>query len=75
MPVIAITRRLPKSAYNLLAERPDVTYVENPQDTALSSDGLIALARGADALICTLSDQIDSSLLNQLTPRLQMQSG
>jgi glyoxylate reductase len=74
MPIIAITRKLPPRAYELLAQRPEFRIRENTEDRCLTPNELERLAEGADALICTLADRVDADLLHSLAPQLRVVS-
>ncbi|MCB9893850.1 MAG: D-glycerate dehydrogenase [Planctomycetes bacterium] len=73
MPFIYITRAVPDAATELLAKGlPDARVEINPHDRNLNRAELIEAAAGCDALICTLADPLDASLIEDLGPQLKV---
>ena len=73
MAFIYITRAVPEAATALLAESLPAARVEvNPEERNLNRAELIQQAAGCDALICTLADPIDASLIEDLGPQLKV---
>lgn len=62
-PLVAVTRPLPEPGTGPL-EEAGLRVVLNEDDRPLDADGLRALAEGADALLCMLSDRVDAALLD-----------
>ncbi|CAG0964043.1 glyoxylate reductase [Planctomycetaceae bacterium] len=61
---ILITRSIPAPALELLRrELPGVTLELHEADSVMTRDELLAHGRDTDALICTLADTIDASIL------------
>jgi glyoxylate reductase len=72
---IFVTRAIPDVSLGRLADAlPDAQIDVHPGPDLLAPDELAARARGADALVCTLSDRIDAPLLESLTPPLRVVS-
>jgi glyoxylate reductase len=67
---VLVTRRLPDGGLDPLAEHELV----GPQtdDRAYTHDELVALAGEVDAIVCLLSDRIDSEVLGAGAPRLRV---
>lgn len=60
-PVVTVTRRLPPVAEAALTERFDVRL--NAADVPLDAEGLRRALRASDAVLCTVSDRLDASVL------------
>jgi len=60
---VAVTRPLPDPGVAPL-EAAGLRVVANREDRVLAPDELIALVAGADALVCTISDRIDATVLD-----------
>ena len=60
-PVVTVTRRLPPVAEAALAERFDVRL--NADDAPLGAEGLRRALSTSDAVLCTVSDRLDASVL------------
>lgn len=60
-PRVGITRRLPAAVEAALRERFECVFPESRQD--LDANGLIALMRDCDALLPTVTDRIDASVI------------
>jgi glyoxylate reductase len=74
-PRIFVTRPIPDASLARLARAlPQARVVANPEDRNLTRAELLARARGADALLCTLADPIDAELLAALAPPLRVVS-
>ena len=72
---IFVTRAIPEASLRRLAAGlPDAEVEVHPGPAPPTPDALRAGARGADALVCTLSDRIDADLLAFLTPPLRVVS-
>ncbi|MGH2857426.1 MAG: 2-hydroxyacid dehydrogenase [Solirubrobacteraceae bacterium] len=69
MPRIAIMRRIPEPAVELLREAGDVWV--SPHDRPLSTAELHDAARGADAVITLLHDRVDGVFLDAAGPQLR----
>ncbi len=61
---IAVTRRIPESGLQVLAESADVSLWEGTIPP--SRDELVVLAEGADGLLTLLTDRVDGALLDRL---------
>ncbi len=59
---VYITREIPEAAIESLKEHFDVTV--NPQDRVLAKQELLAAVKGMDAVLCLLTDTIDSEVLD-----------
>lgn len=68
---IAVTRRIPESGLQLLADSVDVSLWEGSVPPSRAE--LVTLAKGADGLLTLLSDRVDGALLDQL-PSLRVVS-
>ena len=62
-PVVTVTRRLPPVAEAALAERFDVRL--NADDAPLGAEGLRRALSTSDAVLCTVSDRLDASVLGR----------
>lgn len=72
-PFVFITRAVPELTTALLGENlPGARIEVNPHDRNLNRAELIESAAGCDALICTLADDVDASLIEDLGPRLKV---
>lgn len=71
MPKVFVTRKIPERGINLLKEKGFEVEVSN-EDRVLSKSELIAMARGADALLCLLTDKIDAEVLDGIGPQLKI---
>jgi len=72
-PRIFVTREVPETAIaHLLESLPDARIEMNREDRWLGAEELVARGRGANALICTLVDRIDRSVLTALAPDLKV---
>lgn len=70
---VYITRAVPEMVAAMLRDAlPGVRVDANTQDRNLERREILALARGAAALICTLADPIDRDLLAGLSPELKV---
>jgi lactate dehydrogenase-like 2-hydroxyacid dehydrogenase len=61
--IVTVTRRLPASVEAALAERFDVRL--NQDDVPLGATGLREALAGSDAVLCTVSDSLDSETLGE----------
>jgi glyoxylate reductase len=68
-PRIVVTRRLPESAIDMLAEAGDVWV--SPHDRPLTTEELHAAVPGVDAVVSLLHDRIDGALLDAAGPQLR----
>ncbi len=68
-PRIAVTRRLPDSALEMLRGVGDVWL--SPHDRPLTAEELRDAVRGADAVVSLLHDRIDRALLDAAGPQLR----
>ncbi|MGK0465178.1 2-hydroxyacid dehydrogenase [Clostridium sp.] len=57
---VYITRRIPDEAIELLEEHFDVEI--NPQDRVLSGEELLEKVKGADAVLCVITDSINKDV-------------
>jgi len=72
---VFVTREIPEASLRRLAERlPEARIDVHRGAEPLAPDALAAAARGASALVCTLSDRIDAALLGALAPPLRVVS-
>jgi glyoxylate reductase len=62
-PTLYVTRPLPDPVMTALTERFRLT--QSPETTPPNRDDLLAGIRDADALICTLAEHIDASILSE----------
>ena len=68
---VFVSREIPEASLARLAEGCPGAEVEVHRGAEpLSADALREAARGAEALVCTLSDRIDAALLEALAPPL-----
>ncbi|HYF83347.1 MAG TPA: D-glycerate dehydrogenase [Clostridia bacterium] len=59
---VYVTRQIPEAAIDSLREQFDVTV--NPHDRVLEREELLAGVRGMDAVLCLLTDVIDSEVFD-----------
>lgn len=71
MPKVFVTKKIPERGINLLKEKGFEVEVSN-EDRVLSKAELIAMAHGADALLCLLTDTIDAEVLDGIGPQLKI---
>lgn len=72
-PFVFITRAVPELTTALLSENlPEARIEVNPHDRNLNRAELIESAAGCDALICTLADDINATLIEDLGPNLRV---
>ena len=62
IPSVYITRLIPQPALDLLAEHFDIEV--NSEDRVLSQMELLQNVRGREAVLCLLTDRIDSKVLD-----------
>lgn len=67
--IFAVTNRVPESAIELLREAGEVRMDEREQ--AIPRGDLLALVRGADAVLTLLHDRVDDELLEAAGPQLR----
>lgn len=67
--IFAVTNRVPESAVELLREAGEVRLDEREQ--AIPRGDLLALVRGADAVLTLLHDRVDDELLEAAGPQLR----
>ena len=68
-PKVLLTRLLPEQAVRILQERVDLEI--NPHDRVMSEEELQKGIIGKDALLCLLTDRIDSELMD-INPKLKV---
>ena len=69
-PLVVLTRRLPEGIEQRMGELFDL--VRNDVDTPLGHDGLAAAMARADVLVPTITDRIDSDLIEKAGPQLRL---
>ncbi len=69
-PTLLVTRRLPDAIESRI--RRDYEARFNASDRLYSREELLSLAKGADALLVTLQDQLDESLISGLPRSVQI---
>ena len=69
-PVVVVTRRLPESIEERMAELFDVRF--NTADAPMTTDELVAAVQACDVLLPTVTDRIDEALINAAAPRLRL---
>lgn len=70
LPRIVVTRQIPEPALRILREVGEVSTPE--PDRALSTEELHEAVRGADAVVCTLSERIDAGVADAAGPQLRV---
>ncbi|KAJ1858906.1 hypothetical protein LPJ73_001853 [Coemansia sp. RSA 2703] len=74
-PVLVVTRLLPSQAQARLDSLGDrLTITQHKSTEAMSRQELLTAVRGADGLVCLLSDRIDHELLSAAGERLKVVS-
>ncbi|HEX9664908.1 MAG TPA: D-glycerate dehydrogenase [Patescibacteria group bacterium] len=71
MPKIFVTRAIPDAGIKMLRAKKYQVKI-SPYDRVLKREEIIRMAKGADALLCLLTDKIDSQLLDILGPKLKI---
>lgn len=69
---IFITRRIPESGIKILKKRKDFNIKISPHDRVLAKEEIIKSAKGADALLCLLTDKIDGEVMDKIGPQLKI---
>jgi glyoxylate reductase len=73
MAFIYITRAVPSATTDLLTQALSGARLEvNPHERNLNREELIQNAAGCDALVCTLADSLDASVIEDLGPQLKV---
>ncbi|MDQ1521290.1 MAG: glyoxylate reductase [Actinomycetota bacterium] len=67
---VLVTRRLPDGGLDPLSSHELVG--PNDDDRAYTHDELVALAEGVDAIVCLLTDRIDTDVFTAAAPRLRV---
>lgn len=70
MPRIFVTRRLPGTALDAL--KADYVLAVNEEDRVLTRGELLDGVRGADGLLCLLTDTIDAAVMEAAGPELKV---
>lgn len=69
-PLIAVTRKIPDAGLSLLSEKFDLKI--SPHNRVLSSAELKKFVKGAEAILCLLTDKIDGAVLTAAGKQLQV---
>jgi len=69
-PNVYVTRRIPEPALDLLREHFDVEV--NPYDRVLTREELLEGVKGRDAVLCLLTDTIDSEVFEAAGPQCRI---
>ncbi|MBU4421635.1 D-glycerate dehydrogenase [Candidatus Parcubacteria bacterium] len=69
---IYVTRRIPEIGIEMLKAKKDFDVKVSPYDRVLSSREIIKNAKGCDALLCLLTDQIDGKVLDGIGKQLKI---
>lgn len=67
---VYVTRQIPEAAIEILREHFDVTV--NPNDRVLTRAELLAGVKGMDAVLCLLTDTIDSEVFDAAGPQCRI---
>lgn len=67
---VFVTRQIPEASIASLREQFDVTV--NPHDRVLSREELLAGVKGMDAVLCLLTDTIDSEVFEAAGPQCRI---
>lgn len=67
---VYITRQIPEAAIEGLREQFDVTV--NPYDRVLAREELLSAVKGMDAVLCLLTDTIDSEVFEAAGPQCRI---
>jgi glyoxylate reductase len=68
---IFVTRKIPERGIAMLREKGHDVSV-SPHDRVLSKSEIIEMGKGADALLCLLTDKIDDEVLEGIGPSLKI---
>ncbi|KAJ1672323.1 hypothetical protein GGF38_000134 [Coemansia sp. RSA 25] len=71
-PILVVTSQLPQHAQQRLEALTDVEVRQHTGSSAIDRAQLLEAVRDADALICVLSDKVDSELLQAASSRLRV---
>ncbi|PIR66486.1 MAG: D-glycerate dehydrogenase [Parcubacteria group bacterium CG10_big_fil_rev_8_21_14_0_10_36_14] len=69
---IYITRRIPEAGIEMLKAKKNFDVKVSPYDRVLSSREIIKNAKGCDALLCLLTDQINGKILDGIGKQLKI---
>ncbi len=69
--IVAVTRRLPSVAAEILTNA-GLDIRQHPNDDPPTRQELLELVAGVDAVVCLLSDRIDSEILDAAGPQLRI---
>lgn len=69
-PLVVVTRKIPEAGLALLKE--NFTLKVSAYDRVLKPGELLKFVRGADALLCLLTDKIDAKVLRATGPQLKI---
>ncbi len=68
---VFITRRIPEAGINLLKKKRYQLKI-SPYDRVLRKDEIIKMSKGSDALLCLLTDKIDTKIMDSIGPQLKI---
>ena len=68
--LVVVTRRVPEAGLSLLADKFDLKI--SPHDRVLSPTELKKFVRGATAILCLLTDQINGAVLKSAGKQLKV---
>lgn len=71
MKKVFVTRKIPERGIQLLNEK-GFSVLVSPFDRVLSKNEIIEMGKGADALLCLLTDKIDGSVLDGIGNQLKI---
>ncbi|KAI9304751.1 D-isomer specific 2-hydroxyacid dehydrogenase [Cunninghamella echinulata] len=71
---VVVTRRLLPDSQKRLEEQKSFDVYQWPNENTMPREQLLKDIKGADALICTLSDKIDKEILEAAGPQLKLVS-
>ncbi len=71
MQKVFVTRKIPERGIQLLNEK-GFSVLVSPFDRVLSKNEIIEMGKGADALLCLLTDKIDGSVLDGIGNQLKI---
>jgi lactate dehydrogenase-like 2-hydroxyacid dehydrogenase len=67
---VLFTRRLPEAVERRAAR--DYRLVANPEDRPLGAEEIVARSQDVDALVCTVADKMNASVLGRLPARIRI---
>ncbi|MBI5621543.1 D-glycerate dehydrogenase [Candidatus Falkowbacteria bacterium] len=68
---VFVTRSIPEAGLALLRQQKNVRLIVSPHDRVLTRAELLRGVKGADAILCLLTDKIDGAVMDSAGPQLK----